>query len=142
MKESTAFAKEEFLIQRFRLFDDLHERLDAIISFGRRWPPLSPTLCIPGNRISECMSKVWVHGHFADGKFTVRGEAELPLIRGLAALLFAVYDGLPASALPPCGTAILQKLDIWEQLSNARQLGLCGIEKKIRRDYQATRENS
>jgi cysteine desulfuration protein SufE len=142
VNESFVFPKEEFLVQRFMLFDDLHERIEAIISFGRHWPSLPAALCNTDNRILECTSRVWAHGQIVNGHFRVRGEAELPLIRGLASLIFAVYDGLAARELPPDETAILRKVDIWAHLSIARQAGVLGIEKKIRRDFGAAHRDA
>ena len=132
MNGSQISEKERRLLERFLIFEDPHERLEAIIAFGKRWPGLPPNRCTEETRITECSSRAWVEGFFEKGEFQCFAEAELPLVRGLAALVCALYQGASPARLPLNSASMLEALGLWNDLSPARQYGVLGTERRLR----------
>jgi cysteine desulfuration protein SufE len=123
--------KQQSLIDDLNFIDDLHERLNAVLSRASTMKLAeehkNDTQLVPG-----CVSRVWLHGEIVDGRAHFACDAESPMVKGLAALLCEVYtDSDPAEAV-----AVEPK--IWEacgftkMLSPTRLNGLANMRKRIR----------
>jgi len=123
--------KQQALIDDLNIIEDLHERLNAVVSRASAMK-LAEEHKIDANLVPGCVSRVWLHGELVDGRAHFACDAESPMVKGLAALLCEVYtDSDPAEAV-----AIEPK--IWEacgftkMLSPTRLNGLANMRKRIR----------
>src|ERR1700761_6859727 len=82
----------------FELLDDWDDRYRYVIELGRTLAPLPEELRTQANKVQGCASQVWrgtsVTPNGASGPaLTFVGDSDAHIVRGLIAILFALYSG-------------------------------------------------
>ena len=82
----------------FELLDDWEDRYRYVIELGRSMPPLDEALRVPATKVEGCASQVWIaprlEGEGAAARFDFSGDSDAMIVRGLIAVLHALYAGL------------------------------------------------
>ena len=99
-------AAADRLREDFGFLDDWRDKVEHIIDLGKRLPGLPDELKTEGNKVRGCQSQVWLVAELEPeaGRLRLRADSDAILVRGLIALLLALYDGRrPAEILanPP-----------------------------------------
>ena len=128
--------KQRQLIARFAVIDDAHERLTAIIASGQRWLEVADDERTDARRVPGCVSAVWLSGAVENGRCHFRIAAASSVVKGLAALLAALYEGETPAAVVACEPGLAAALGLDRQLSPTRLHGLAHIRHAIR-DFAA-----
>lgn len=128
--------KEQQLIARFSIIENLHERLAAVTEGARKLPSLDEAEKIDARRVQGCVSRVWLAGSNDGGRCRFRLDADSALVKGLAALLCEVFDGCEARDIAPFESTVLDALRLSENLSPTRRQGLAQVQRAIR-DFAA-----
>ncbi|MGR3199352.1 MAG: SufE family protein, partial [Paracoccus sp. (in: a-proteobacteria)] len=90
-----ATAAFEEIAETFDFLDDWEERYRHVIELGKAMPPLDPAFQVPATKVDGCASQVWILPRIEDGRFDFQGESDAMIVRGLIAVLHALYSGLP-----------------------------------------------
>ena len=92
-----ASAAFEEIVETFEFLDDWEDRYRHVIEMGRDFPPLDDALKVPATKVDGCASQVWIHprieGEGAEAVFDFAGESDAMIVRGLIAILHALYAG-------------------------------------------------
>jgi cysteine desulfuration protein SufE len=129
----TLAEKEQQLIARYAVVEDLHERLAAVVERARKMPPLPANARTDAHRVPGCVSRVWLHGEESEGLCRFRLDADSALVKGLAGLLCELYDGAPRDEIVAFDTTLLEALRLTATLSPTRQHGLAQVRRAIQR---------
>jgi cysteine desulfuration protein SufE len=128
----------------FELLDEWEDRYRYVMELGRALPPLDEALRIDANKVRGCASQVWLASRIvptADGKertLALVGDSDAHLVRGLVAIIIALYDGLPLHRIATLDAgAALASLGLKEHLTPQRSNGLVSMVKRIRADAEA-----
>ncbi len=132
-----AQAAFEEIAETFEFLDDWEDRYRHVIDLGKAMPPLDEALRVPATKVQGCASQVWlvpeVEGEGADAVIHFRGDSDAMIVRGLIAILIALYDGLSArEALVVDAQAELGRLGLHEHLSSQRSNGLRAMVQRVR----------
>ncbi len=127
----------EEIAETFDFLDDWEDRYRHVIDLGKAMAPLEEALRVPATRVEGCASQVWIvpeiEGEGADAVFSFRGDSDALIVRGLIAILRALYCGLPLSEVPAVDAhAELARLGLDEHLSAQRSNGLRAMVERIR----------
>lgn len=127
----------EEIAETFALLEDWEERYRYVIDLGRELPPLDEADKGPHSKVDGCASQVWivpeVTGAGAAARFSFRGDSDAMIVRGLIAVLHALYDGLPLSEVSAVDArAELGRLGLEEHLSSQRSNGLRAMIARLR----------
>ena len=131
------------IIDNFSLLDEWDDRYRYVIELGRTLSPLPEQLRTEENKVQGCASQVWlgtsVKPNGATGPtLSFVGDSDAHIVRGLIAILFALYSGKPArEILSTDALAVFDKLGLRENLTPQRSNGLRSMVERIRRDAQA-----
>ena len=128
----------------FALLDDWEDRYRYLIELGRDLPPFPEALRTDANKVRGCASQVWL-GTTAEppspGKpasLHFQGDSDAHIVRGLIAVLFALFDGRTAQEiLRTDARAEFAGLGLAEHLTPQRSNGFFSMVERIRRDAQA-----
>lgn len=124
------------IIDGFELLDDWEERYRFLIELGRSLAPLSDSERTPASKVDGCVSQVWLvteRGAGQDPVLTFRGDSDAHLVRGLVAVVFALYSGKRASeilAIDPM--PVMDRLGLATHLTPQRSNGLKAMLNRIR----------
>jgi cysteine desulfuration protein SufE len=123
----------------FAVLDDWEDRYRYVIELGRALKPLPDALRTDANKVRGCASQVWLAtAAEPDGnapRLTFRGDSDAHIVRGLIAILFAIYDGrTSAEILAADPELIFAELGLKEHLTPQRSNGLASMVARIRAD--------
>lgn len=125
--------KEQQLIARLSLIEDLQERMAAIVDRAKKLPPLMEAERSDMYRVAGCVSRVWIVPTVEEGRCQFRIDADSSLVKGFAALICDVYAGSSPAAAAEYETRILEALHLSDQLTPTRRNGLEQVQKTLRR---------
>ena len=124
----------------FALLDDWEDRYRYVIELGRTLETLSEAAHCDANKVRGCASQVWLTTDVAgddrgDKRLTFRGDSDAHIVRGLIAILFAIYSGRTAKDILATDVqGILGGLGLREHLTPQRSNGLNSMVERIRAD--------
>jgi cysteine desulfuration protein SufE len=131
------------IIDNFEVLEDWDDRYRYLIELGRELPPLPAPAHNDANKVQGCASQVWletdVRPNGADGPvLNFLGDSDAHLVRGLIAVLFAMYSGRTAKdILAVNAIALFERMGLREHLTPQRSNGFRSMVERIRRDANA-----
>jgi cysteine desulfuration protein SufE len=127
-----ASAAFEEIVEDFEFLDDWEDRYRYVIDQGKEMPPLEDALKVPATKVDGCASQVWLHPMIKDGVFHFDGESDAMIVRGLIAVLRALYNGLSvAEVVAVDARAEFTRLGLNDHLSAQRSNGLRAMIERI-----------
>ena len=132
-----ASAAFEEIAETFAFLDDWEDRYRHVIELGKEMPALDAAFKVPSLKVDGCASQVWlrpmIEGQGADAVFRFEGESDAMIVRGLIAVLHALYSGLTVvEVLGVDALAELGRLGLNEHLSAQRSNGVRSMVERIR----------
>jgi cysteine desulfuration protein SufE len=131
------------IIDNFSLLDEWDDRYRYVIELGRTLAPLPQDAHTEANKVRGCASQVWLLTHVkpdgaAGPQLVFEGDSDAHIVRGLIAILFALYSGKSAKdILSIDALKIFDQLGLRENLTPQRSNGLRSMVERIRRDAEA-----
>ena len=132
-----ASAAFEDIAETFEFLDDWEDRYRHVIELGKAMPPLDDAVKVPATRVDGCASQVWflprIDGQGATARFDFDGDSDAMIVRGLIAILKALYSGLTVAEVGQVDAAAeLGRLGLDKHLSSQRSNGLRAMITRIR----------
>lgn len=128
-----ATAAFEDLAETFGFLDDWEDRYRHLIELGRAMPPLDDSFRVPALKVEGCASQVWLRPRPENGVFDFDGDSDAMIVRGLIAVLHALYAGVPTGQVAKIdAVAELGRLGLNDHLSAQRSNGLRAMVDRIR----------
>ena len=132
-----ASAAFEEIAETFEFLEDGEERYRHVIELGKAMAPLDDALKVPATKVEGCASQVWlfprIEGAGPAARFDFEGESDAMIVRGLIAVLHALYAGLSVTeVLAVDAEAELGRLGLNEHLSQQRSNGVRAMVERIR----------
>lgn len=131
----------EEILADFNLLDDWEDRYRYVIELGRKLKPLPEDERNAGNKVEGCVSQVWLSTTVERNgvsRLTFVGDSDAHIVRGLIAILFALYSDKSADEILDIdATQRLGELHLKEHLTPQRSNGLMAMVKRIQRDAEA-----
>jgi cysteine desulfuration protein SufE len=126
------------IAENLSYLDDWEDRYRYIIELGQKLPPLADSEKNAATRVNGCVSQVWLVSERDGALLRYRGESDAMIVRGLAAILIALYSGrTPAEIAGTDAIAIFDELGLREHLSTQRSNGLVAMVNRIRAEARA-----
>ncbi|MEO0484905.1 MAG: SufE family protein [Pseudomonadota bacterium] len=128
-----AQADFEEIVDTFEFLDDWEDRYRHVIDMGKALPPYPDALRVPATKVDGCASQVWLHASDAGGALRFQGDSDAMIVKGLIAVLLALYNGLsPAEAAAVDARTELERLNLTDHLSAQRSNGLRAMVDRIK----------
>ena len=123
----------EEIVEDFEFLEDWEDRYRHVIEQGKAMAPLDDALKVPATKVDGCASQVWLHPVVEGGTFRFDGDSDALIVRGLIAVLRALYNDLPVGAVATVDAgAELARLGLHDHLSAQRSNGLRAMVERIR----------
>ena len=106
------------IIDNFSLLEEWDDRYRYVIELGRSLCPLDERDRNEANKVQGCASQVWLttsvrRDRQVEPVLTFAGESDAHIVRGLIAILFAIYSGKPARDIVATdAVAVFEKLGL------------------------------
>jgi cysteine desulfuration protein SufE len=131
------------IVENFALLDEWDDRYRYVIELGRTLTPLPEGAHIDANKVRGCASQVWLLTHVRPNGssgpiLTFQGDSDAHIVRGLIAILFALYSGKSArDILEIDSLALFDRIGLRENLTPQRSNGLRSMVERIRTEAKA-----
>ena len=131
------------IIENFELLEEWDDRYRYLIELGRALPPLPDAARTDTNKVQGCASQVWLATSMkpnggAGPVLTFEGDSDAHIVRGLIAILFALYSGKGAQEiLQADAIKLFEKLGLREHLTPQRSNGLRSMIQRIQAEARA-----
>ena len=127
-----ASAAFEEIAETFDFLDDWEDRYRHLIEMGKAMPPLDEAFKVPATKVQGCASQVWLVPQVEDGVFRFEGDSDAMIVRGLVAVLAALFNGLPVAEVARVDArAELARLGLNDHLSAQRSNGVRAMVERI-----------
>ncbi len=124
----------EEIAETFDFLDDWEDRYRHVIELGKAFPPMEEALKVPATKVQGCASQVWIQPMIEGGRFDFQGDSDAMIVKGLIAVLHALYAGLPVADVDAVDApAELARLGLTDHLSSQRSNGLKSMVERIRK---------
>lgn len=124
------------IIDDFAYLDEWEDRYRYVIELGKQLPDLPESEKTAEHKVQGCASQVWLvseTGEGGDPAMIFRGDSDAHIVRGLVAIVLAVYSGHKASEIASTDAIdIFNRIGLVEHLSSQRANGLRSMVKRIR----------
>lgn len=125
----------------FALLDEWEDRYRYVIELGRMLKPLPDELRTDANKVRGCASQVWFASNikgqdgYGSPQLSFEADSDAHIVRGLIAILFAIYDGNSADEILARDPGpIFAALGLKDHLTRQRSNGLASMVERIRFD--------
>jgi cysteine desulfuration protein SufE len=131
------------IIEDFALLDEWDDRYRYVIELGRTLPPLAESEHTEANKVRGCASQVWLVTHVEpDGAagpvLTFEADSDAHIVRGLVAILLALYSGKTArEILATDALALFERIRLRDGLTPQRSNGLRSMVERVRAEAAA-----
>ena len=131
------------IIENFELLDQWDDRYRYVIELGRTLPPLPKSAYTEANKVRGCASQVWLLTHVkpdgaAGPTLTFDGDSDAHIVRGLIAIVIALYSGKTArEILAIDALGLFDRIGLREGLTPQRSNGLRSMVERIRAEAKA-----
>jgi cysteine desulfuration protein SufE len=128
------------IIDNFSLLDSWDDRYRYVIELGRGLEPLSEAERTEANKVQGCASQVWLATQrWPDGEggpaLSFVGDSDAHIVRGLIAILLALYSGKPARDIVSTDAVeVFNQLGLREHLTPQRSNGFRSMVERIKSD--------
>ncbi|MEM8627070.1 MAG: SufE family protein [Pseudomonadota bacterium] len=120
--------------------DDWEDRYKYVIDLGRDLDAFPADLKTAQYKVPGCVSQVWLETTVAGQgpSLTFRGDSDAMIVRGLIAILLAMYSGKTTGEIAAIDAeAELAALGLQDNLTPQRSNGLRSMVARIRQDAEA-----
>ena len=131
------------IVENFTLLDQWDDRYRYVIELGRMLPPMPEGAHTEANKVRGCASQVWLLTHVkpdgaAGPTLTFDGDSDAHIVRGLIAIVIALYSGKTARAiLETDAFDLFDRIGLREGLTPQRSNGLRSMIERIRAEAKA-----
>jgi cysteine desulfuration protein SufE len=130
----------------FTFLDEWEDKYRYVIDLGEALPPFPESARDAAHKVQGCVSQVWLVsdcGEGADPVITFLGDSDAHIVRGLVAIMLALFSGRPASEIvAEDAETLMRALGLDEHLTPQRANGLRSMVKRIKRDAQSALSES
>ena len=137
------------ILDDFELLDDWEDRYSYVIELGRMLERLPEMYRTPSNKVQGCVSQVWLatiteaNGDDRPPRLKFLGESDAHIVRGLIAILFAIYSDRRADdILDVDAKSIFGQMGLKDHLTPQRSNGFASMVERIRTDAHVAMETA
>jgi cysteine desulfuration protein SufE len=131
------------IVENFTLLDQWDDRYRYVIELGRTLAPLPEGSHSEANKVRGCASQVWLLTHVkpdgaAGPTLSFDGDSDAHIVRGLIAIVIALYSGKRAKEiLETDALDLFDRIGLREGLTPQRSNGLRSMIERIRAEAKA-----
>jgi len=132
---NTIEVREKAIISEFESFPDIDAKYLHLFQLGNQLPKIPPALKTDENLVRGCQSLLWFHFTMDDKGIHLQADSDSLVIKGIAALLVSLIEGLPPHEVAKVNMDFIDELQIWK-LASERNNGLMAMLEHIRNEAQ------
>jgi cysteine desulfuration protein SufE len=129
--------KLERIVQKFKRREDPKQKYQQLLWYAQKLPAMSEADKLPENKVSGCVSQVYITATLKDGNVFYQGDADAQLVKGLVAFLFEGLNGLTADEILKITPNFIEDTGLQVSLTPSRANGFLNIFKLMQTKAKA-----
>lgn len=131
------------IIDDFEFLDEWDDRYRYVIELGKSLPPYPESSRTDANKVQGCVSQVWLDctktAKGNDTELSYCGDSDAMIVKGLIAILLAIYTGKTASEIRTLDPRpVFDRIGLRDHLTAQRSNGLNSMVLRIQKDAAET----
>lgn len=115
------------IVQRFQRHADPKQRYEQLLWYAKRLPAFPDSDKLAENKVSGCVSQVYITANLTDGKVLYQGDSDAQLVKGLVGLLVEGLSGLTPAEIVSITPDFIQDTGLNVSLTPSRANGFYNI---------------
>lgn len=121
------------MVERFARQSDPKQRYEQLIWLAKKLPEFPESGKVPENKVSGCVSQVYITSQLDDGKVLYQGDSDSQLVKGLVAFLIQGLNGLTPEEILKVNPDFIQQTGLNVSLTPSRANGFYNIFQKMKK---------
>lgn len=125
--------KLDKIVQRFKRRSDPKQKYQQLLWYAKKLEPMPEGSKIPENKVSGCVSQVYITAKLEDGKVHYVGDSDAQLVKGLVALLIDGLNDLPPEQILEVSPDFIEETGLKVSLTPSRANGFYNIFQTMKK---------
>ena len=130
------------IVQRFARHSDPKQRYEQLLWYAKRVPAFPESDKIAENKVSGCVSQVYITANLTEGKVFYQGDSDAQLVKGLVGLLVEGLSGLTPAEIVSVTPDFIQDTGLNVSLTPSRANGFYNIFQMMKNKAVACEINN
>lgn len=128
----TLAEKRQALIDDLMTLPDAEERFVYLLDKAKKWKALDGALKTDERLLPGCVSRLWLHTEYRDGRCWFSMDADAMISKGIAAVVCGFYTGETPEDILANEPDFLAEAGLTQVLSANRSNALANLRKRIK----------
>ncbi len=115
------------IVNRFKRLTEPKQRYEQLIIYGQKLPKFDDADKIPENKVSGCVSQVYVTAKLCDRQVIFSGESDALISKGFVGLLVAGLNNLTAAEIAEISPEFINETGLAVSLTPSRANGFYNV---------------
>ncbi|MDY6781165.1 MAG: SufE family protein [Cyanobacteriota bacterium] len=115
------------IVERFQRHSDPKLRYQQLLAYAKKLKPMPENGKIPENKVSGCVSQVYIVANLEEGTVCYQGDSDAQLVKGLVALLIEGLNGLTPEEILKLSPDFIEQTGLNVSLTPSRANGFYNI---------------
>ncbi|NJL02368.1 MAG: SufE family protein [Spirulinaceae cyanobacterium SM2_1_0] len=133
MSASTLPPKLDRIVQRFQRRNDPKQKYQQLLWYANQLETLPDAAKTPENKVSGCVSQVYITADLHDGKVQYQGDSDAQLVKGLVALLIDGLNELTPEEILQVSPDFIEATGLQVSLTPSRANGFYNIFQMMKK---------
>ncbi len=121
------------IVQRFKKRSNPKQRYEQLLWYAKKLEEMPQEDKTPENKVSGCVSQVYITANLEDGKVLYQGDSDAQLVKGLVALLIQGLNGLPPEEIVQVTPDFIEETGLKVSLTPSRANGFYNIFRTMQK---------
>ncbi|MFP4133142.1 MAG: SufE family protein [Halothece sp.] len=123
----------EKIVQRFKRRSDPKQKYQQLLWYAKKLEAMPEEAKIPENKVSGCVSQVYITANLEDGKVRFLGDSDAQLVKGLVAFLIDGLNDLPPEEIVVVSPEFIEETGLKVSLTPSRANGFYNIFQTMKK---------
>jgi cysteine desulfuration protein SufE len=123
--------KLDKIVQKFKRRTNPKQKYEQLLWYAKKLPEMPEDYKIAENKVSGCVSQVYIIATLEDDKVWYQGDSDAQLVKGLVAFLFEGLNGLTPAEIIKVTPDFIEETGLKVSLTPSRANGFYNIFKKM-----------
>jgi cysteine desulfuration protein SufE len=121
------------IVERFKRHTNPKKRYEQLLWYAKRLKEMPDVDKTPENKVSGCVSQVFLTANLEDGKVWYQGDSDAQLVKGLVELLIEGLNGLTPDEILEISPDFIQETGLNVSLTPSRANGFYNIFQTMKK---------
>ncbi|MBE9223237.1 SufE family protein [Cyanobacterium stanieri LEGE 03274] len=123
--------KLDKIVQKFKRRENPKQKYEQLLWYAKKLEPLPDNDKTAENKVSGCVSQVYIISKVTDGQIFYQGDSDAQLVKGLVAFLIESLNGLTPQEIISIEPDFIEETGLQASLTPSRANGFLNIFKKM-----------